>query len=47
MCVDVIIERVDRERPCEAVFRDVQRKVADFLLICKGKCQELLSKYEL
>ena len=35
------------ERPCEAVFQDVQRKVADFLLICKGKCQELLSKYEL
>ena len=31
----------------EAVFQDVQRKVADFLLICKGKCRELLSKYEL
>lgn len=30
----------------EALFEDVQRKVADFLLICKGKCQELLAKYE-
>mmetsp|Transcript_44708 Transcript_44708/g.71763 ORF Transcript_44708/g.71763 Transcript_44708/m.71763 type:complete len:251 (-) Transcript_44708:1232-1984(-) len=31
----------------EAIYLDVQHKVADFLLICKGKCAELLAKYEL